>query len=230
MNYAWEAALQAEKAGMGRDNLRFVEAVSPSPYIEVSMIDLNLFAPEENRIELNPLYRFENLFGKLFDKNIEEMARARELFFDICMHYIIQMDLREGLTKEDYYCDMVAKDIRRGCYGKQAGIRFGLFSKEEQKKILCAYIHLLMSGNYLEEFRKVMTRLYSDVFIYENNETTHELLVYLGVRETDQERERAAFLIELFLPMQETVHLFYERHFGIIGVDETMAADEMVIF
>ena len=83
MNYAWEAALQAEKAGMDRTELRFVEAVSPSPYIEVSMIDLNLFAPEENRIELNPLYRFENLFGKLFDKNIEEkvMVNAEYLPF-----------------------------------------------------------------------------------------------------------------------------------------------------
>lgn len=230
MNYAWEAALQAEKTGMDRDDLRFVEAVSPSPYIEVSMIDLNLLAPEENRVELNPLYRFENIFGRLFDKNIEDMAQTRELFFDICMHYIIQLDLREGLAREDFYCDMVAEDIRKGCYGRQTGIRFGLFSKEEQKKILCVYIHLLKSGNYLEEFQKVMTGLYSDVFIYENNETTYELLVYLGVRETDQERERAAFLLELFLPMQETVHLFYEHHFGIIGVDETMVVDEMVLF
>lgn len=230
MNYAWEAVLQAEKAGMGRDNLRFVEAVFPSPYIEVSMIDLNLLAPEENRVEINPLYRFENIFGKLFDKNVEEMAQTRGLFFDLCMHYIIQLDLREGLAREDFYCDMAAKDIRKGRYGRQAGIRFGLFSKEKQKKILCAYIHLLKSGNYLEEFRKVMTGLYSDVFIYENNETAHELLVYLGVRETAQERERAAFLLELFLPMQETVHMFYEHHFGIIGVDETMVADEMAIF
>lgn len=114
MNYAWEVALQAEKAGMGREELRFVEAVSPSPYIEVSMIDLNLQAPEENKIELNPLYRFENIFGKLFDKNVEDMAQTRELFFDICMHYSIQLDLREGLTRENYYCDMAAEDYGKG--------------------------------------------------------------------------------------------------------------------
>lgn len=75
-----------------------------------------------------------------------------------------------------------------------------------------------------------MTKLYPEVFIYENNETTYELLIYLGVKETEQERERVAFLVELFLPMQETVHLFYEHHFGIIGVDETMVVDEMVVF
>ena len=34
----------------------------------------------------------------------------------------------------------------------------------------------------------------------------------------------------MFLPVQETVHFFYENHFGIIGVDETMVVDEMVIF
>ncbi len=41
MNYAWEAVLQAEKHNRERDNLRFVEASTPSPYIEVSVIDLN---------------------------------------------------------------------------------------------------------------------------------------------------------------------------------------------
>lgn len=230
MNYAWEAALQAEKVGMRRDDIRFVEAAVSSPYIEVSVTDLNLEVPEENRIALNPLYRFENIFGKLLDKNIEEMAQTRESFFDVCMHYIVQLDLREGLAKEDFYCDMMAKDIGEGRYGMRAGMRFGLFSKEEQKKILHAYVHLLKTGNYLEEFRKVMTRLYPDVFIYENNETMYELLVYLGVQETEQERERAGFLVGLFLPMQGTVHLFYEHHFGIIGVDGTMMIDEMVVF
>ena len=76
MNYVLEAVLQVEKAGMDRDDLRFVEAVSPSPYIEVSMINLNLPAPEENKIELNPLCRFENISGKLFDK----ILKCRQYF------------------------------------------------------------------------------------------------------------------------------------------------------
>ena len=48
--------------------------------------------------------------------------------------------------------------------------------------------------------------------------------------DTDAQRERAAFLRDMFLPVQATVHFFYENHFGIIGVDETMGVDEMVIF
>ena len=42
MNYAWEAVLQAERNGRERDGLRFMEASTPSPYIEVSVTDLNI--------------------------------------------------------------------------------------------------------------------------------------------------------------------------------------------
>lgn len=230
MNYAWEAVLQAEKDNRDRDTLRFVEAKAPSPYIEVSVEDLNLEAPEEDRVEINPLYRFEDVFGRLFDKNVEEMAQTREIFFDVCMHYITQLDLREGLSKEDFYCELAAGDLKKGKYGEMAAKRFSFFDRAEQKVILRSYLQLLRTGNYLEEFRKVVKRLYSQAIIYENNETAQELLVYLGVKESDKEREKAAFFVELFLPIQTAVYFFYEHHFGIIDVDETMMMDEMVIF
>ncbi len=230
MNYAWEAVLQAEKNNKSRDMLRFVEAKASSPYIEVSMEDLNLEAPEEDSIEINPLYRFEDVFGRLFDKNIEGMTQTREIFFDICMHYIIQLDLREGLSKEDFYCSLTADDLNKGSYGAAAAERFALFEKAEQKIILRSYLQLLRTGNYLEEFRKAVKRLYPQAIIYENNESAQELLVYLGVKESEKEREKAAFFVEMFLPIQAAVYYFYENHFGIIDVDETMVMDEMVIF
>lgn len=230
MNYAWEAVLQAEKEHRNPYALRFVEAVNPSPYIEVSMEDLNLESPEEDRIEINPLYRLGDVFGQLFDRNIEGLEQTRDVFFDVCMHYIVQLDLREGLSKKDFYYRRIAADICGGQYGGAAAKRFSLFDKLEQKFILCSYLQFLKTGNNLEEFRRVMTHLYPHTRIYENNDRAFELLVYLGVKEAEQERERADFLREMFLPIQETVHWFYEYHFGIIGVDETMMIDKTVIF
>lgn len=230
MNYAWEVVLQAEKNNIGRDALRFVEACNASPYMEVSVIDLNQECPEDDRIEINPIYRLQDVFGTLFDKNIMGMEQTRNLFFDVCMHYVVQLNLREGLSREDYYCRLVEKDIRNGRYGAFAKESFLLFNETEKKTILRSYLQLLKTGNYLEEFRKILIRLYPNAYIYENNEVAYELLVYLGAYETEAERRRANFLREMFLPMQETVHWFYEHHFGIIGIDETMATDEMVIF
>lgn len=230
MNYAWEAVLQAEKHGRDRDNLRFIEASDPNPYIEVSVIDLNQESPEEDKVEINPLYRLGDILGQLFNCNIKGYAQLRGIFFDICMHQIVRLDLREGLSKEDFYHNLIIHDIEDGMYGQIARYRFSLFSKVEKKHIARFYLQLLKTGNYLEEFRNVMLRIYPQVFIYENNETVYELLVYLGMKESKEERERTAFLREMFLPLQETVHWFYEHHFGIIGVDETMLVDEMVIF
>ena len=230
MNYAWEAVLQAEKHGRDRDSLRFVQASDPSPYIEVSVMDLNQESPEEDRVEINPLYRLGDVLGQLFDRNIKGYTSLRNVFFDVCMHRIVRLDLREGLSKEDFYHSLIIHDIEEGIYGQTAQRRFSLFSKADRKNIVRVYLQLLKTGNYLEEFRSVMLRVYPQVFIYENNETAYELLVYLGVEESEAERERTAFLREMFLPMQETVHWFYGHHFGIIGVDETMIMDEMVIF
>lgn len=230
MNHAWEAVLLAEHNNRDRDSLRFVEADGPSPYIEVSVTDLNAGEPEGDRVEINPLYRLGDVFGRLFDRNTDQMAQTRALFFDVCMHYIVQLDLREGLSREDYHCSLLSDDIRSGRYGRSAGERFALFGRQEQKQIVREYLHLLRTGNYQEAFRKAVTGLYTGALVYENNETAHELLVYLGTADTDTQRERAVFLRDMFLPVQETVHFFYENHFGIIGVDETMVVDEMVIF
>lgn len=230
MNYAWEAVLMAEKGERDRDRLRFVEAPIASPYMEVSVTDLNLECPEDDRVEINPFYRLGDLFGQLFDKDVEELGKTREIFFDVCMHYIVQLDLREGLSREDYYCRLIGKDVEKGRYGMTARENFGLFHKKERKEILRAYLSLLKTGDYLGEFRKVVNRLYPHAIVYENNERAYELLVYLGVREMEEERARAQFLKEMFLPIQETVYFFYENHFGIIGVDETMVVGEMVFF
>lgn len=230
MNYAWEAVLAAEQLHYLLEELHFIEADQPSPYLEISLTDLNLTAPREEWIEINPLYRFGSIFSAILDKNVEEMRQTRELFLDTCMHYIVQLDLREGLSREDYYYRLLFREITQGLYGEQLREGFSLFCGREQKVIIPACLRLLKSGNYRDEFRKVVTTLYSGAFIYESQERPMELLVYLGVKETKEERGRAVFLREMFLPMQERVHYFYEHHFGIIGVEETMMIDEMVVF
>lgn len=229
MNYAWEAVLAARKKHYELASLCFIKGENPSPYIEVSMEDLNLSAPENEQIAINPLYRFGAIFAALFNENVEGMEETRALFLDICMHYIVELDLREGLSKEDYYYSIILQDFTKGVYGEGFKERFSLFDREEQKRIVQAYVHLLKSGNYLGEYRKVITRLYEGAFLYESQESPMEFFVYLGVKERKEEQEKAAFLRELFLPMQGKIYYFYEHHFGIIGVEETMVLDEMVI-
>ena len=94
MNYIWEVALQAKEDGIDEQELFFVPARDSSPYMEVSFTDLNLTMVKQKEIEVNPLYRFGEIFGTIFDCNVTEYKEARELFFDAALHYYMYWDLR----------------------------------------------------------------------------------------------------------------------------------------
>ena len=72
--------------------------------------------------------------------------------------------------------------------------------------------------------------MYPDSLVYASNETARQVLVYVGVKEEERERQRLEFLRDMFLPINYHVFLFWEHHFGIIDVEETMMVDEMVLF
>ena len=66
MNYIWEALLKADKENISRRNIKFKKAEVCSPYMEMSLEDINMsLLPEENSIEVNVYYRFYEIFKEL---------------------------------------------------------------------------------------------------------------------------------------------------------------------
>ena len=51
----------------------------------------------------------------------------------------------------------------------------------------------------------------------------------MGKRETEEERKRVGFLTDAFLPVNEEVKVFYDSHFGVMDLDETMAMDRIML-
>lgn len=102
MNYAWEAALAADRAGLQREAVRYVPARDGSPYTEIVQETINSRDIEQNEVRLNPLYRFSREFAALFDINIADYEASRRIFFDACMQYFIRLDLRQGLSRQEY--------------------------------------------------------------------------------------------------------------------------------
>lgn len=230
MNYVWEVLLESDREGISREEIRFVPAMMASPYTEVAFENLNTGSLEETQIEINPLYRFGDIFAAFFDINLTDLKSIRETAFDISMHYLAQLDLRSGLDRQDYYIRFMERDINNEKFGGGLKEAAALFTREERQLWLFHLLHLYRTGNYREIFKKVITGLYKQPIIYENNDTNNEMLIFLGIKETGEEKKKMDFLISLFLPMQDTVHLFFEHHFGIIGIDETMVLGDMVLF
>ena len=75
-----------------------------------------------------------------------------------------------------------------------------------------------------------MRQIYPEALVYAINEDKRQMLVYVGQKETREERERLEFLEGMFLSLYYEFYLFWEYHFGIFDVEETMVMGEMVLF
>nr|WP_303009304.1 hypothetical protein [uncultured Anaerostipes sp.] len=230
MNYAWEAALAADQTGIPREEIRYIPVNNGSPYTEITMEHINSRGLGKKSVEMNPLYRFSKEFSALFDRNLEEYEKARNILFDAVMQYVVQLDLRQGLSKQEYSLRFLLKDLLEGVCGSQAARVAGQYEKEKIRRLLRLVLKLYQCGSSIYLFREVMRCMYPDSLVYASNEAVRQVLVYVGVKETEGDRERLEFLEDMFLPINYQVFLFWEHHFGIMDIHETMVVGEMVLF
>ncbi len=179
---------------------------------------------------MNPLYRFARELAALFDQDLTGLEQTRGIFFDVFMQYTVQQDLRQGLSRQEYILRFLLSDLLEGVCGSSAAHAVRGFAKEKLRQLLRLIRKLYQCGSSLYLFKEVMRCMYPDSFVYVSNEAARQILIYVGEKETKGERERLVFLQDMFLPIDHQVYLFWEHHFGIIGVEETMVVDEVVLF
>ena len=66
--------------------------------------------------------------------------------------------------------------------------------------------------------------------MYHNQEHPDELLIYIWQRKTKELARRMELITRLFLDIRYQAEIFYEYHFGIIGVEETMEIGGIAIY
>ena len=76
MQYIWEVVLAAEKNGIREADLQYEVPEVRSPYLEVSFYDLNTQTVEQTAVEVNPFYRFFDIFSGVLDLG----GRQRRLY------------------------------------------------------------------------------------------------------------------------------------------------------
>ena len=165
MNYVWEALLAADAGGIDRRELRFVPAEIPSPYAEVSFAHLNTTELESPRIEVNPLYRFGDVFAELFAPDIRKYGEARRIFLDVLMHYMAETDLLSGMHRQEYYFWFLLEELRKGIFGEKAEAAIGLFNVKEQRRIVTSMLGLYRSAHYKELFTGLVKGIYENAIV-----------------------------------------------------------------
>ena len=140
MQYIWEVVLAAEKNGIREADLRYEVAEVRSPYLEVSFCDLNTQTVEQTVVEVNPFYRFFDIFSEILDINQKGYEKDKGNLCGYSLSLSGIDGLEDGHEQKDYYLKFLAEELESGQFGSKAKAAMRLFSRYE-KKISCTGSH-----------------------------------------------------------------------------------------
>ena len=133
------------------------------------------------------------------------------------------------MTREDYHKKLLADEVMRGGFGEAAVKVFCGMDKREQEKLLSGWLNLFRVGSALPVFLDMVHGLIEDSIVYLSRENPDEILLYTVFKKEPKLEQRIAFLADTFLDIRYHVEVFYEYHFGIMDIDETMQTDRIAV-
>lgn len=102
--------------------------------------------------------------------------------------------------------------------------------KTLQLKITNEILTQMQIGSNLHCFKRAIKDTFPNCILYQSNYNVKELFLYLGEKSNEVKEKQLAFLLDCFLPLEFQIRIFWDKHFGIMGIDETMHSNEIVIF
>lgn len=229
MNYIWDLLIRAQQSGIDKRDIQFACASSFSPYMELSLTTLNSRIIEPN-VEINPFYRFHEIFGELCDHSCADDEELHEVLFDIVVHFLAELDLMQGMNKREFYIRFIIADLEKGVFGSRVMKKFALFSSTEKEAIGHNLLRLYETGEAVYLLKDLVRKLLCNTILYAKSGRENELLFYLGQERDAAVQSKIELLQELFLPFWYTVELIWDDHVGIIGVEETMRLGETALY
>lgn len=227
MNYIWEMVIKAKQNNLKSSELFFKQGNDISPWYEQSFSSLNQKEIENTNIEINSFYRFNDLFSKFLHEGFLENIEFKEKFFDLVIHFLSEIDLSKGISKESIYLLQLEEEIDVGVFGKEIEKNFKAFNKNEKDKILPILLTQLKLGSSMYNFRNALKSIYPDVLLYQMKEEPNRMLIYLGIKKDGKQIKKINFIIDMFLPIGYKTRIFWEKHFGVGAVEATLHLDEI---
>ena len=230
MNYMWEALLQGEEQGIAKEDIWFTPARTANPYREVFFKDFNKSTLSGEPVDVNAYYRYGDILGLLLNEDIDCWPEIQSALFNLLAHYLSEMDLRSGLCRAEYYACFLREDIECGHFGPKYTEVLSSFPKAQERFVLFDLLKLYRVGPSLRVFAQLLRELYPRSIVYFDTCGRREILIYIGKAKNSVLEKQIDTLCDLFLPINLKIHIFWELHFGLIGVNETLEIGDVMIF
>lgn len=229
MNYIWDYVINAERDGIPQRKLRFLMAGVYSAYMELSPKMLN-FRKAEPEMEVNPYYRFYEIFKDFFHPDNQEDLELRNSLFNMVIHFLADIDRRLGMTKTEYRIRFVLADIKEGRLGPKLKRAIREFSLDEQDLIARNVYRLYRTGAMIDLLKDTVGKIFPRSIIYVNYEVKEELLLFLEYEPDEVNLIKLDAILEVFLPLRFRTEIYWDYHFGIIDNAEAMKVDAIALY
>ena len=229
--YIWYSLYMLLSKNKDPKIIRYQTSNKLSAYFELNMEELNYeLIEKEVVIETNPFYRFTDIFSEIMNPDLQEGIELRKEMENIILHILGNLDLQEGLNKRIIMNRLIEQKIESGRYGESVKENFKVLTRIEKIIIADGLQDKYKCMKELEVFKKVFSKIYIDSIIYDSLEEQEQIILYINEEKTEENKKKEKLIEKLFLPLGLTSRVFYKRHFGLMGVEETMKIGEMVIF
>ncbi len=222
MNKIWEFLHK------NQEKIRYRQAEYFSPYYEVFEEAIKMEKDHIYQVSFNSFYRYEEVFESLFDMDIKE--EYRELLFDCILHYLVGQEFQLGITRNEYYIRNYWKSIERGVYGENVQDIFASLSKEKKHFIARTLYQQSQMQSSVYLFARTVTGIIDNCVVYRNKIQPTVILVYIQEKNISFQQKMLTALEKLFLPLNYTMRIFQEKHFGVIQAEQTLEIDQIEIF
>ena len=227
MNFVWDAAIKAKKEGLHKEDMTYTPADNGSPDSELAFDYLNRSTVGSEPIPVNALYRFSAIFQYLLHPDVRYLLeKDKEEFiekaFDCIMHILCEVDLHHGITRQECYVRKLRQELLQGVFGEEAANVVRDLTMEGQLAVAEELLHTMQCGSSLQGFSHAFHRLFPQGILYQSRLTPNELYAYLDEPQLQAREQMWQLFCHLFLPLDFSVRVFWQVHFGIIGLDGTM--------
>ncbi len=230
MNFTWDIVLNAKRHGTDETGLFFRPAKDRSPWYEQSFPVLNETKAEGPDIEYNPLYRFDAMFHDLLREDFTESPVFQDYLFDAVSHLLVQVDLHHGLTKRAFYVRRLMLEMQQGGFSPSIAAHLQAVDPDKRERLSSLALTQLQTGSSLLLFRKAVVLLFPDALLYQERYDPKQILLFIADKKDERLEHHTRLVEELFLPISHRLRVFWEHHFGVIGVDATMHTDNIEIY
>lgn len=176
-------------------------------------------------------FRRKNNIVKEEKENISVLRNFKKNVENNVINYLRELDFVSGTTVIDVICEKISEDIKKGVLGIDLKKYFLFLSREEQEYIaLLIYNEKINNVNCMKNFKLGIKYFFIDSLIYRQKSEKNKIIVYINKPKNKVNVAKIKTLELLFLEFEMKLKVFWENHFGVVNVGETVKIDEIAVF